>query len=120
MAPHVLVVEDDRANGVLFEQALQLNAYPVTLLRDGLSALAHLQQYPTDILIINAGLPGGLSGYDVIRRTRDIPTCRHLRVMLISARAIQLPPDLTKAVHCCLQKPFTVQQLLQELEQLAP
>lgn len=119
MPPSVLVVEDDRANGLLFEQALKLHAYPVKLLQDGASTLAYLEQNQIQILIINAGLPGGMSGYDIIRELIKKSIILDMRVMVISARAIHIPPDLTNFVHSSLQKPFSIEQLLRELEQLS-
>ena len=78
MKPHVLIVEDDALNAMLFREFLQSKGFYVTLLGDGIHVLETVEKTRPDLIIMDIGLPT-ISGLDIIRqlkqqaRTADIP-----------------------------------------------
>jgi CheY-like chemotaxis protein len=55
----------------------------VRIVRDGPAALAALDTYRPDVMLLDIGMPG-MDGYEVARRTREKPECRNLILIALS------------------------------------
>ena len=71
-APHVLVVDDDRAFRHAIATLLQKTGYATAQAGDGVDALAQLRQAHVDLVLLDIGLPG-MSGLDVLAEARRLP-----------------------------------------------
>jgi CheY-like chemotaxis protein/anti-sigma regulatory factor (Ser/Thr protein kinase) len=81
-APHVLVVDDDRAFRHVIATLLQKAGYVTEQTGDGADALARLKRAPVDLMLLDIGLPG-LSGLEVLAEIRRGD--RHPRVVMLTA-----------------------------------
>ena len=84
--PHVLLVEDNRAEAELLDEYLQLYGMEVQRVTDGsfaLEALRNRRAGPPDGLVLDLNLPC-VSGYEVLRALKREPNLRPRRVIVTS------------------------------------
>jgi len=79
----VLVVEDnvDVADSLVL--VLELKGHEVRTAANGFAAVDLASVFVPDVAFVDLGLPG-LDGYEVARRLRQQPTCRHTLVVALS------------------------------------
>ncbi len=66
----VLIVEDYAPSAMSLQQFLRLSGHDVRLAADGPSALQAIQNDNPDVVLLDLGLPGEMSGYDVAKWVR--------------------------------------------------
>jgi CheY-like chemotaxis protein len=82
VAPHVLVVDDDRAFRHVIATLLQKAGYTTDQTGDGADALARIERGPVDLVLLDIGLPG-LNGLEVLTAVRRIALAP--RVVMLTA-----------------------------------
>ncbi len=115
--PHALLIEDDALVRKLLEKRLILGGWTVTALRDGRDLYQALQAQPTDVVLMDLGLPNvdGLAliegmrakGYDtpvLVLTAYELP---HLHAIVRSTGANDL-----------VQKPYDQEELLERMARL--
>ena len=113
----ILVVDDDVALCNLMRMALEQSGYLVWTAHSGPEALAVFAKHGSDLrlLVTDVRMPemsGFTLGEALVRRKRDLP------VLYVSGSwGAQPPPRSTAAA---LAKPFTVDDLLDQVAKLAP
>lgn len=65
--PRILVVEDEKMLRVLLREVLEGAGYRVAEAASAEEAIRQLQQQGFDLVVSDIGLPGGLSGIDLLR-----------------------------------------------------
>ena len=84
----VLLVDDNHDSREMYRAVLRAHGHEVCEAPDGERALALLQQRaedrPLDVAFIDIGLPGGMDGYELARRIRDLPACRSVRLVALT------------------------------------
>ena len=117
MKGRVVIVEDEGLIALHIEEMLTHAGYDVAdLFPSGEDVLAYLDSSPPpDIILMDIGLAGSLSGIETARRIRkkaDIP--------VIFLTAYNDPHHLSEAAavspYGCLTKPFTEKKLVDTLE----
>jgi len=92
---HVLYVEDNRINAMLFEEALRpYSQLSLDIAEDGQMALSMARDKAPDVLVLDAHLPG-MSGFDVLRALRTLPQLESTPAFMCSADA--MPDDVARA-----------------------
>ncbi|HEX5126214.1 MAG TPA: PAS domain S-box protein [Rhodocyclaceae bacterium] len=79
----ILVVDDNRDAADSIATLLQLSGHEVTVAYDGSEALRVATSNPIDIVLLDLGLPT-MTGYEVARRMREIPTLRNARLIAMT------------------------------------
>lgn len=82
VAPHVLVVDDDRAFRHVIDTLLQKAGYTTDQTGDGADALARIERGAVDLVLLDIGLPG-LNGLEVLAAVRRIAQAP--RVVMLTA-----------------------------------
>jgi len=115
----VLVAEDNAVNRELLRELLEAEGYDVTEAGDGVEALRMVEQSRPDILLLDIGMPE-LDGFGVIRQLRANPRSASLRVLAVTAYAMQGDREkiLAAGFDGYLSKPINPQFLMQEIERL--
>lgn len=91
----MLYVEDNRINALLFEEAMRmLGGVELRIAEDGAQALEIAQGWLPQVLVIDANLPD-MSGFEVLRRVRELPSLGQVPAYMCSADA--MPEDLERA-----------------------
>lgn len=121
---HLLYVDDDRINLVLFEHAcsaLQGSRLRLSTAGNGAEALATAQRERPDLLVIDLHLPD-TSGLDLLRSMRALPGLSGVPAFLCTAdegeavRAAAREAGFAK----CWTKPIDIQVLRADLAGLDP
>jgi DNA-binding response OmpR family regulator len=105
----ILAVEDDERIRTAVKLALEDEGWTVAEAATGEDALAHFQQEPADVVLIDIMLPG-IDGFEVcrsIRRTSDVP------IVMVTARADthDVVAGLEAGADDYLTKPFAPKEL---------
>ena len=115
----ILVIDDEGAIRSLLERAFTSRGHAVMQAADGTQALSVAAQMPFDVVICDLRMPG-LSGREVVRRMRELPTCRRARFILStgdSTTTDQLQEDEELAVAAVVNKPYDLDGLRRLVEQ---
>ncbi|WP_300678500.1 response regulator transcription factor [Nocardioides sp.] len=110
MAHTVLVVEDEEDIAFPLVRTLEREGYTVTWVDSGTKALEELGARPTDVLILDLGLPD-MDGLDVCRTARE--SGYDGAIMIVTARAGELDRvvGLDYGADDYLSKPFGLAEL---------
>ena len=81
----VLLVEDEDALRGVVRDLLQREGFSVTEAADGVAALAAIDRYGPDVVVLDLTLPR-LDGYAVLTRLRTRRETEHLPVLVLTAR----------------------------------
>lgn len=84
MTARILVVDDIAANLRLLEAKLLNEYYEVALAASGPEALATVQRWMPDVVLLDVMMPG-MDGYEVCRRLKAQPGTAHIPVVMITA-----------------------------------
>jgi two-component system response regulator MprA len=113
----VLVVDDDRALRDAISRALTLEGYRVQDARDGLEALAQVERFRPDVVVLDLGLPtvDGLTVCQVLRARGD-----RTPVLVLTARSevSDRVQGLDAGADDFMSKPFALEELLARLRAL--
>jgi len=121
----VLLVDDNHDSREMYRAVLRAHGHDVCEAPDGERALALLQRVevrPPDVAFIDIGLPGGMDGYELARRIRNLPGGREVR--LVALTGYGFPEDRQQsrlagfAKH--LVKPVEPEALQRELNAVTP
>ncbi|WP_406698004.1 response regulator [Singulisphaera sp. Ch08] len=83
-AKHRILVVDDHVDTVLgFSRLLTLMGHDVQIAHDGKEALAIVDRFLPDFILMDIGLPG-LDGYQVAARLRELECCQKTVIVAIS------------------------------------
>jgi chemosensory pili system protein ChpA (sensor histidine kinase/response regulator) len=114
-----LVVDDSITVRRVTQRLLERNGMRVLTARDGLDAVATLQEHVPDIILLDIEMPR-MDGYEVAAHVRNDPRLKHVPIIMITsrvgekhrARAIEL------GVNDYLGKPYQEAQLLDAIAPL--
>ncbi len=115
----ILVVDDNPASLELAREVLEGPSQLVLEAHDGLQALDMLPEAKPDLVLLDIQMPV-LDGYSILRRIRADPRFAHLRVVALTASAMQ--GDREKALAAGFDdyiiKPMQIQALRKRVGQL--
>ncbi len=95
-ALRLLYVEDNRINALLFEEAMRLlGGIELRISETGAEALALVQTWRPDVLVLDAHLPD-IGGHDLLLRLRARPELAAVPAFMCSADA--MPEDVERAL----------------------
>lgn len=108
--PEILVVDDEPRIRRFLNTNLELAGYATIEAEDGPSALRLFEQYGLQLVILDIGLPGGLDGFQVLERIRQLSDTP---VIMLTARNTE--DDKVRAFELgaddYLTKPFGSREL---------
>ena len=111
----ILVVEDDDELRTFYRIAMSMAGYAVVAVEDGLGALRHIETDPPDGILLDLTLPR-LGGRDLQKEIAARAETRDIPIVVITATPDQAPGDVT----CVLQKPITLEDLLDTVRRCFP
>lgn len=98
--PTVLIVEDDVAIREMMRRRLVLRGFAVLEAGDGPEALLAVAERAPDVILLDVGLPNGLSGWDVARAIRSDPVGAGIRIFAVTAHASPVDEERARACGC--------------------
>jgi len=108
--PSIMVVDDDQEMLRILKRTLELEGYDVAIAADGSSALALLEEWKPDLVILDIIMPGmdGFQVLDLIRQRSSIPV-----IMLTARREVTTLHDaLALGADDYVRKPFATRELV--------
>ena len=118
-APHILVVEDEQALGLLLSYNLEAEGFSVERAERGDEAEVRLNEAVPDLVILDWMLPG-VSGLEICRRLRAREATRTLPVIMLTARGEEAERvrGLSVGADDYVVKPFSVPELMARVRSL--
>jgi two-component system response regulator MprA len=111
----ILVVEDDPALATMYQTALSLAGFDVTISGDGLTALEDIDEDHPDLVILDLRLPQ-LDGGTILREVAAAPDTRSIPVIVVTGGDAADLPDASAV----FQKPCDPALLVAAVQQRFP
>lgn len=112
----LLVVDDDREIREVVGSLLESEGYEVRLAEHGLDALAQLDSFAADLVLLDVRMPV-MDGAEFVRRLRD-RLAQPPPIVLMSAYTDLASTAADLGVRYILQKPFPLDRLFDEVAAL--
>jgi CheY-like chemotaxis protein len=115
----ILLAEDQTELSRMMASALRLDGHQVEIEADGANTLEGLLASQFDMAILDVHLPG-MSGIEICEKLSAEGNMDEVHILMISADAnpIQLEKCLALGAEAYLNKPFSVQVLLKEVDRI--
>jgi signal transduction histidine kinase len=117
----VLIADDNRDAAESLAMLLEMDGHTVTVMHDGIQALAEIESSRPDVALLDIGMPE-IDGYEVARRVRG--DTRYQRMLLIAVTGWGQETDKARAMAAGFDlhftKPVEPQQLIELLRSELP
>lgn len=115
----VLIADDEPNIVTALEFLLRRAGYDVCTANDGAQALAMIDSYQPDLLLVDIMMPG-TSGYEVCQRVRARPELGAMKIVIVSAkgRDAEVSKGLSLGADLYVSKPFSTQALIDSINTL--
>lgn len=108
----ILVVEDEPDSRDFLVTLLKLEGYLVSTAGDGLEAISAVEKDRPDLIISDISMPN-LDGIEMTKRLRQIPECRAIPIIVISAYGSgNLINAINVGANTAMRKPVHAESLL--------
>ncbi len=109
----VLIVDDEPNIVTALEYLLRRSGYDVQVVTNGAQALAQVESYVPDVVLLDIMMPVK-SGYEVCQRMRERPEWRHIKIVMLSAkgREAEVSKGMSLGADLYITKPFSTQELI--------
>jgi DNA-binding response OmpR family regulator len=114
---HKVLIVDDEVNIVIsLEFLMEQAGYRVDIARTGDEALAKIDQFAPDLILLDVMLPG-VNGFDILQRIRQAPQHARMAVIMLTAkgRDVEVTKGLALGANAYITKPFSTRELLAEV-----
>ena len=82
----ILVVDDQPQILIMIESLLTKRGHVVTTAKDAFDAIEKLKAQPFEMVITDAVMPGGASGFDLTKTLRKDPTLQGILIILLTGK----------------------------------
>ena len=119
MTKKVLIVDDEPNIVAALEFLLQKNGCAVKIAADGEDALAQLDAFKPDLVLLDVMMPK-VSGYEVCQRMRAQPKWRDIKIVMLSAkgREVEVEKGMSLGADLYVTKPFSSAELVATIGEL--
>ena len=119
MPKKVLIVDDERNIVTALEYLLQKNGYEVRIAETGEDAMAQLDGFRPDLVLLDVMMPK-VSGYEVCQRVRSRPQWRDIKIVILSAkgREVEVNKGISLGADLYVTKPFSNTELVAAIDRL--
>lgn len=118
--PRILIVEDDRNSRFLMTQILRRIGYEVEEADNGISALELLSSDQGFDLIMSDVRMAKMDGLSLLNNLKENYPKIPVMMLSVHARAEWVSEVLRRGAKAYLQKPFTKDQLVEAVQDIAP
>lgn len=118
--PRRVLIADDEPNIVIsLEFLMQQSGYEVRVARNGDEALAEVQAFAPDLVLLDVMMPQR-NGYEVLQAIRGDPARRATKVLLLTAkgRDVDVEKGLGLGADGYVTKPFATRDLVARVKAL--
>lgn len=117
--PKVLIADDEPNIVISLEFLMQRGGYDVKVARNGEEALALVESFAPDLVLLDVMMPR-ISGYEVCRRMRERPDWKHIKIVMLSAkgREAEVSKGVSLGADLYVTKPFSNSELVGKIGEL--
>lgn len=115
----VMVVDDSVTVRKVTTRLLERQGYAVLTAKDGVDAIAKLEDVTPDIMLLDIEMPR-MDGFEVATLVRHNPRIKDLPIIMITSRTGEKHREraFQIGVNCYMGKPFQEQELLENIHEL--
>lgn len=113
----ILVVEDSDEIRELLGFVLEAEGYQVVALEDGRDVVETAREQQPVLITLDLALPGK-DGWAIVRELQDDERTRDIPILVISAYTRELDTPLRRRVARVISKPFYINQVVSEVEDI--
>lgn len=113
----LLVIDDDAKVRDLLVRLLTRDGHRVLVAEDGRTGLRLAEEHRPDAITLDVVMPGGMDGWEVLRRIKESPATSAIPVIMVSVMAEQ-EHALALEVEDYLVKPIDVDRLARAIERV--
>lgn len=115
----VLIADDEPNIVTALEFLLKHAGYDVRAAANGEEALALVESYAPDLVLIDIMMPLK-SGYEVCQKMRERPEWRHIKIVMVTAkgREAEVNKGMSLGADLYVTKPFSTQELIAAIDRL--
>ncbi len=119
MTKTVLIADDEPSIVVSLEYLLERDGYQVRIARDGVEALAAVEAFHPDLILLDIMMPLK-SGFEVCQQIRATPAWKDTRIIMLTARGrdIDVSKGMDLGADAYITKPFSTRELMAEVRRL--
>jgi DNA-binding response OmpR family regulator len=119
MAKKVLIADDEPNIVTSLEYLMDRNGYEVRVARDGEEALAQINTFRPDLVLLDVMMPLK-SGFEVCQKIRENEAWRHIKIILLTAkgRETEISKGLALGADAYTTKPFSTRDLVSKVREL--
>ena len=119
MSGRILIADDEPSIVTAVEFLLKREGFEVEVARDGAEALERIESWRPDLVVLDVMMPQK-SGYEVCRHIRERDECRHIKVIMLSAkgRDSEVAKGMTLGADAYVTKPFSTRDLMSRIRAL--
>ncbi|NJN88156.1 MAG: response regulator [Leptolyngbyaceae cyanobacterium SL_7_1] len=113
----ILVVDDIADNRFLLQTILEAEGYRVDVADNGATALAKIEAYPPDLVLLDVMMPQ-MNGYEVTQRIRRNPNLPLIPIVLVTGNDPTMADRLEIEADGFIRKPIDFEQLLNQVRSI--
>jgi DNA-binding response OmpR family regulator len=113
----VLIADDEPNIVTALEFLLRRRGYDVQVATNGEEALAKVESYAPDVVLLDIMMPVK-SGYEVCQRMRERREWQHIKIVMLSAkgREAEVSKGVSLGADLYITKPFSTQELIETID----
>ncbi len=121
MAHKILIVDDEPNILLSLEYLMQREGFEVRVARDGLQAIAAIEQETPDLILLDVMMPGK-TGLEVCQHVRGIEHLQSVQIIMLTAkgRETDMAKGLALGANAYITKPFSTRDLVAQVRSLLP
>jgi len=119
MAHKILIVDDEPNILISLEYLMQREGFEVSVARDGLQAIAAIENNPPDLVLLDVMMPGK-TGLEVCQHVRAQDRLREVCIVMLTAkgRETDVAKGLALGANAYVTKPFSTRDLVAQVRKL--
>ena len=119
MSKKVLIADDEPNIVAALEFLLQKHGYAIKVAANGEDALAQLDAFKPDLVLLDVMMPK-VSGYEVCQRMRSQPRWQSIKIVMLSAkgREVEVSKGMSLGADLYVTKPFSSAELMATIDNL--
>lgn len=117
MQKKVLIVDDEPNILISLEFLMERAGYVVRCVETGDQALAQLDEFQPDLILLDVMLPG-MDGFEVCQRVRQTQAWSQIKIVMLTAkgRDVEVAKGLALGANAYITKPFSTKALIAEVQ----
>ena len=117
MQKKILIVDDEPNILISLEFLMERAGYVVRCVETGDQALAQLDEFQPDLILLDVMLPG-MDGFEVCQRVRQTQAWSQIKIVMLTAkgRDVEVAKGLALGANAYITKPFSTKALIAEVQ----